>query len=70
MSENMWIAIIGAVASIVGSYSLVNYRLNKLEIKVDKHNNYSDKIASLDKSIGVIQTDISYIKKAIDKLGK
>lgn len=68
MSENILIAIIGAIVSIISSASLVNWRLSKLEEKVDKHNGYSDKIAKMQTDIALMQKDISYIKSAIEKL--
>ena len=70
MSENIVIAIIGAIVSIISSASLVNWRLKKLEEKVDKHNAYSDKIASMQTDIAVIKTDLTYIKNAISRLEK
>ena len=68
MSENILIAIIGAIVSIISSASLVNWRLSKLEEKVDKHNGYSDKIAKMQTDIALIQKDINWIKEAISKL--
>ena len=68
--ENIIIAIIGAIASVVGSATLVNWRLKKLEEKVDRHNSYSDKIASMTTDIAVIKNDMSYIKSAVTKLEK
>lgn len=66
MSENIIIALLGVASSML----LVNWRLKKLEEKVDRHNSYSDKIASLTQDVALIQKDIEYIKKALDKLGK
>ena len=68
MSENILIAIIGAIVSIISSASLVNWRLSKLEEKVDKHNGYSDKISKMQTDIALIQKDINWIKSAIEKL--
>jgi len=70
MTENIIVAIIGAIASIVGSATLVNYRLKKLEEKVDQHNSYGDKIASMQTDIAVMKNDLSYIKSAIGRLEK
>lgn len=70
MSENIVIAIIGAIVSVVSSASLVSWRLQKLEEKVDKHNGYSDKIAAMQTDIAVIKTNMTYIKTAVEKLGK
>ena len=70
MTENIIVAIIGAIASVVGSATLVNYRLKKLEEKVDKHNGYSDTIAKMQTDIAVMKNDMSYIKNAISRLEK
>jgi len=70
MTESIIVAIIGAIASIVGSATLVNYRLKKLEEKVDQHNSYGDKIASMQTDIAVMKNDLSYIKSAIGRLEK
>ena len=66
--ENIIIAIIGAIASVLTSASLVNWRLNKLEEKVDKHNGYSDKIASITTDIAVMKNDLTYIKNALKRM--
>ncbi len=66
--ENIIIAIIGAIASVITSASLVNWRLKKLEEKVDKHNGYSDKIASITTDIAVMKNDLTYIKNAIARM--
>lgn len=70
MTENIIIAILGAIVSVISSASLVNWRLKKLEEKVDKHNGYSDTIAKMQTDIAVMKNDLTYIKKAIDKIGK
>ena len=70
MTESIIIALIGAIGSVLTSASLVNWRLKKLEEKVDKHNAYSDKIASMTTDIAVIKTDLTYIKNAILRLEK
>lgn len=67
MSENVLIELIGMVGSIVASYSLVNWRLKKLEEKVDKHNAWGEKFQTQVTDIAVIKNDISYIKQMMDK---
>lgn len=62
MSENIIIALLGVVASM----GLVNWRLKKLEEKVDKHNAWGEKFAQQNTDIALIKQDIGYIKKAID----
>ena len=68
MTESIIIAIIGAIASVLTSASLVNWRLKKLEEKVDKHNGYSDKFASMTTDIAVIKNDLSYVKNTLTRL--
>ena len=70
MTESIIVAIIGAIGSVIASASLVNWRLQKLEEKVDKHNGYSDKIASMGPDIAVMKNDLQYIKNAILRLEK
>ena len=70
MSENIIIAIIGAIGSIIASASLVNWRLQKLEEKVAKHNGYSDEIASMGTDTADMKNDLQYIKNAILRLEK
>lgn len=67
MTEGIIIALIGAVASVISSAALVNWRIKKLEEKVDAHNKYSDKIASMQTDIALIQKDISYIREMVEK---
>ena len=67
MTEGIIIALIGAVASVLSSAALVNWRIKKLEEKVDAHNKYSDKIASMQTDIALIQKDISYIREMVEK---
>lgn len=57
------ISLVGVILSAVVSLQLVNWRLKKLEEKVDAHNSYSDKIGS-------IQTDIAVIKNTLQHLEK
>ena len=66
MSENLIISIITVFGSCITSFSLVNWRLAALEKKVDQHNQYSDKISSIQQDIALMKQDMSYIK---EKLG-
>lgn len=69
MDKEIVVALISATASIVGSYSIMNYRLKKLEEKVDKHNAWGEKFQSQSTDIALIQKDISYIKQSIERIG-
>jgi len=54
MSENIVIALIGAAVSLVGSASLINWRLKSLEKKVDEHNGYAQKFAESSKDLALM----------------
>ncbi|MDO5445921.1 MAG: hypothetical protein Q4F31_09925 [Eubacteriales bacterium] len=62
------ISLCGCLASIVSSMGLVNWRLSHLEKKVDEHNSWGERFAKQSTDIALISQDVSYIKKAIDKL--
>lgn len=66
MSTELVSAIIGLVGVIFSagvSLQLVNWRLQQLEKKVDKHNEMQDKIASISTDIAVIKTTLENIQK-------
>lgn len=65
MSENVLIALLTVAGSSLSSLALVNWRLKKLEEKVDKHNSYSDKIAAQTTAIACMQKDIEYIREKL-----
>ena len=67
MSEGIIIALIGAAASVLSSAALVNWRIKKLEEKVDKHNAWGDKFNNQATDIALIQKDIQYIKEMMEK---
>lgn len=69
MNEQLLIELFGAIASIVTSYSLVNWRLKKLEEKVDKHNAWGEKFQAQTTDVKLIQKDIEYIRKQIESKG-
>lgn len=57
------ISLIGIVLSAILSLSLVNWRLQQLEKKVDKHNEMQDKIADIQTDIAVIKTTLQHFEK-------
>jgi len=69
MDKEILVALISAGASIVGSYSIMNYRLKKLEEKVDAHNAWGEKFQTQTTDIAVMKTDIGYIKQSIERIG-
>ena len=64
MTSEIVIAVLSFLGTVVGSYSglkLTSYRVEQLEKKVDKHNNFAERIP-------VINTDIQRIYHKIDEL--
>lgn len=64
-------ALITGACSLAGTYfanrknqALVEYRLKKLEEKVDKHNNLIERTYILEGQMKECQHDIAYLKKA------
>ncbi|MEG0545977.1 MAG: hypothetical protein RR914_02130 [Oscillospiraceae bacterium] len=60
MSSELFVAFlsflgttIGTLSGIVVSSKLINYRLLQLEKKVDKHNNFAERIPVLEEKISV-----------------
>ena len=61
MSETIIIALISLVGTLAGSLGgilvsskMTNYRIEQLEKKVDKHNNFAEKIPIINEQIMVI----------------
>ena len=62
MSEGLLVAILSLVGTLGGTFSgiivanrLVNYRLQQLEIKVDKHNSVIERTFKLEGRCAVIE---------------
>ena len=69
ISEGVMIALIGGSGSVVGSLigvlasqKLTQYRLQKLEEKVDKHNNVIERTYKLEGRVTELEHDIQDIK--------
>lgn len=54
--------IIGTFGGIMAANRLTNYRIEQLEIKVDKHNNLIERMALAEKEIKVIWHEIDELK--------
>lgn len=70
MSDTVLVALISLVGIIVSGFisamvasSLIKYRIDELEKKVDEHNGYAKKFADTSKDIALIQKDIEHIKE-------
>lgn len=55
----------GAFAGIIVSNKLVNFRLKRLEEKVDKHNRVVERMAVLENDAKFMRRDIDELKEAL-----
>ncbi len=70
MSETIVIALISLVGTLIGSLGgilvsskMTNYRIEQLEKKVDKHNNFAEKIPLINEQIKVINHRIEDLER-------
>lgn len=68
MTDTIAVALVSLVGTLIGSFGgiitaskLTNYRIEQLERKVDKHNNFAERIP-------LIQNDIKVANHRIDDL--
>lgn len=66
-------AFLAGIASLIGAImlnrktaALMEYRLGKVEEKLDSHNGYAQKFAETTDSIASIKTDIAVIKTKME----
>ena len=55
--------LIGSLGGIVVSSKMTNYRIEQLEKKVDKHNNFAEKIPIINEQIKVINHRIEDLER-------
>ena len=60
--------LFGSLAGIVVSSKLVNFRLEQLEKKVDKHNNFAEKIPVLEEKLRVANKRIEDLERQVEHL--
>lgn len=63
-------SVISAVLLNRKTTALMEYRLSKVEEKLDSHNGYAEKFAATTDSIGKIKTDIAVIKTSLQYIAK
>jgi len=76
MSKTIYaVAVLSLVGTLVGAYaanrkatSLINYRIDKLEVKVDKHNNVIERTYELEKNQAVLEDKIKSAQHRLDEL--
>jgi hypothetical protein len=58
----------GSLGGIVVSSKLTSYRLEQLEKKVDKHNNFATRVPLVEQDTTEIKEELRQIKKIIQEL--
>lgn len=69
MQSEIIIAILSLVGTFIGSFSgmkLMSYRIEQLEKKVDKHNNFAERIPLLEEKIAVANHRISDLEREVE----
>lgn len=57
--------LIGTIGGILTSAKLTNYRIQQLEKKVDKHNNFAEKIPIIETKLNVVDHRIDDLEKKV-----
>ena len=60
---------VGSISGILASSKLTAYRLERLEKKVEKHNNLVERVYIVEGDIKVIKNDIQDLKEAVHNEG-
>lgn len=60
--------VIGSLGGVLAANNLIKYRIQKLEEKVNKHNNLIDRMYKLERDEKIVETEISDIKDDIEDL--
>ena len=75
MSEAVIVAVLGFLGTVIGSVigvltanRLVNYILEQLEKKVDKHNNLVERTYHLEQDVELLKKDRDYIQEEIEHI--
>jgi tetrahydromethanopterin S-methyltransferase subunit G len=70
MSMDIWVAVLALIGTLTGSLSgivisakLTNYRLEQLEKKVDKHNDFAARIPVIEEQIKVIHHRLDELER-------
>ena len=66
IQANIIIAVCGCIGSIIGSFGrfrLISYRVEQLEKKVDKHNNFAERLPVVEEQIKVMNHRIGDLEE-------
>lgn len=77
MTETLIVAVLslfgtmfGSIAGILTTNKLVNFRLDRIEEKVEKHNGIADRVLELEINMRAQWTRVDDVKNAIEELKK
>ena len=77
MSEGALVALLSLLGTVTGTFGgilvsnkLVNYRIDQLEKKVDKHNTLIDRMYCAEKQLGVLNEKVKVANHRLDDLEK
>ena len=69
MSETILVAILSLMGTLLGSLGgiltsskLINYRIEQLEKKVEKHNHVIERVFNIEKKLAVDEEEIEHLK--------
>lgn len=72
MTEQFFIAILSIIGTLIGSFGgvlasakLTNYRLEQLEKKVDKHNNFAIRMPELEHNYKSVNDRVTNIERML-----
>lgn len=71
MSNEILIALLSFAGTLIGSFGgmkLMSYRIEQLEKKVDKHNNFAERIPIIEEKIRVINHRIEDLEHDEQKM--
>ena len=70
MTSEIWVAVIAFLGTLIGTFGgivtsskLTSYRIEQLEKKVDKHNNFAQRIPVLEEKITVANHRIDDLER-------
>lgn len=65
------VGVLSLIGTLIGSYSgmkLISYRIEQLEEKVNKHNNFAERVPLLEEQMKVANHRISDTERLIEEL--
>ena len=60
-------SLLGTAAGSFGGMRLMSYRIQQLEVKVDKHNNFAERIPVIEEKIAVANHRIEDLERRAEK---